>query len=255
MHSNKTYRITQQLSTRLNNTNNKCLHISLNQYPLQQTCNRNPLSMPIRHSTQLIFCNIKLQPYQSPLTADYHPPKPTWVLFCSKETRIQLWTRSITTTTAVSFKKPYHAHHTFPTGNTHNTALHPLSQTANNNFTPYPLRLWALFMKKINRLAYSPCALIKANSHVTLPTRGSRGTHHYVTDFCENDINQGYCSDSDSLRFSTSRMGQQSPLHGAPRFHDIDNGYLSEGSSGSGHTTWQTFSKHDANTQSAANHH
>ncbi|XP_061390895.1 protein sickie [Musca vetustissima] len=72
------------------------------------------------------------------------------------------------------------------------------------------------------------------NSHVTLPTRGARGTHNFISEFCENDINQGYCSDGDSLRFSNSRLGHGSPLQGSSRFHDIDNGYLSEGSSGTG---------------------
>uniref|UniRef100_A0A1I8NF63 Uncharacterized protein n=1 Tax=Musca domestica TaxID=7370 RepID=A0A1I8NF63_MUSDO len=72
------------------------------------------------------------------------------------------------------------------------------------------------------------------NSHVTLPTRGARGTHNFISEYCENDINQGYCSDGDSLRFSNSRLGHSSSLQGSPRFHDIDNGYLSEGSSGIG---------------------
>lgn len=72
------------------------------------------------------------------------------------------------------------------------------------------------------------------NSHVTLPTRGARGTHNFISEYCENDINQGYCSDGDSLRFSNSRLGHGSSLQGSPRFQDIDNGYLSEGSSGIG---------------------
>uniref|UniRef100_A0A1I8QBP7 AAA+ ATPase domain-containing protein n=1 Tax=Stomoxys calcitrans TaxID=35570 RepID=A0A1I8QBP7_STOCA len=72
------------------------------------------------------------------------------------------------------------------------------------------------------------------NSHVTLPTRGARGNHNFISDYCENDINQGYCSDGDSLRFSNSRLGHGSPLQSSPRFQDIDNGYLSEGSSGIG---------------------
>lgn len=54
------------------------------------------------------------------------------------------------------------------------------------------------------------------NSHVTLPTRGTRG-QHLVSEFCE-DINQGYCSDGDALR--------KVPV----RYSDIDNGYMSEGS-------------------------
>lgn len=67
------------------------------------------------------------------------------------------------------------------------------------------------------------------NSHVTLPTRGARGgqqhhPHQSYLDFCESDIGQGYCSDGDALRVGSSAS--------ASRYHDIDNGYLSEGSSG-----------------------
>ncbi|XP_030381243.1 protein sickie-like [Scaptodrosophila lebanonensis] len=69
------------------------------------------------------------------------------------------------------------------------------------------------------------------NSHVTLPTRGARGgaqQHHqpYMADFCETELGQGYCSDGDALRVGNSAN--------AGRYHDIDNGYLSEGSSGLG---------------------
>lgn len=69
------------------------------------------------------------------------------------------------------------------------------------------------------------------NSHVTLPTRGARGgqphqhhPHQSYLDFCESDLGQGYCSDGDALRVGSSAASS--------RFHDIDNGYLSEGSSG-----------------------
>ncbi|XP_041448224.1 protein sickie isoform X2 [Drosophila obscura] len=66
------------------------------------------------------------------------------------------------------------------------------------------------------------------NSHVTLPTRGARGGHHHphqsYLDFCESDLGQGYCSDGDALRIGSSPA--------TSRYHDIDNGYLSEGSSG-----------------------
>jgi hypothetical protein len=54
------------------------------------------------------------------------------------------------------------------------------------------------------------------NSHVTLPTRGTRG-QHLVTEYCEDMGQQGYCSDGDALRKIQ------------PRFADIENGYLSEG--------------------------
>lgn len=67
------------------------------------------------------------------------------------------------------------------------------------------------------------------NSHVTLPTRGTRGgqqhhPHQSYLDFCESDLGQGYCSDGDALRVGSSTSSS--------RYHDIDNGYLSEGSSG-----------------------
>ncbi|XP_033236795.1 protein sickie isoform X1 [Drosophila pseudoobscura] len=68
------------------------------------------------------------------------------------------------------------------------------------------------------------------NSHVTLPTRGARGGHHHphppqsYLDFCESDLGQGYCSDGDALRIGSSPA--------TSRYQDIDNGYLSEGSSG-----------------------
>ncbi|ALC40284.1 sick [Drosophila busckii] len=73
------------------------------------------------------------------------------------------------------------------------------------------------------------------NSHVTLPTRGTRGGHPHALphqsylDFCESDIGQGYCSDGDALRVGSSSAASS-------RYHDIDNGYLSEGSSGLGHS-------------------
>jgi hypothetical protein len=54
------------------------------------------------------------------------------------------------------------------------------------------------------------------NSHVTLPTRGTRG-QHLVTEFCDEMGQQGYCSDGDALRKIQ------------PRLSDIENGYLSEG--------------------------
>ncbi|KAI8119920.1 Protein sickie, partial [Lucilia cuprina] len=112
-----------------------------------------------------------------------------------------------------------------------------LNNTAANKFHTIPSKIVGTIYEEDKPVNVQPMRpLLRGyNSHVTLPTRGSRGTHHYVADFCENDINQGYCSDGDSLRFSTSRMGgHQSPLQGSPRFHDIDNGYLSEGSSGIG---------------------
>ncbi|KAL5280209.1 NAV2 family protein [Megaselia abdita] len=70
------------------------------------------------------------------------------------------------------------------------------------------------------------------NSHLTLPSRGARGTHQHpppVGNFSEADIGQGYCSDGDIFK---------SPFHGVAgtlptRIGDIDNGYLSEGGGGS----------------------
>ncbi|XP_065358123.1 protein sickie isoform X2 [Calliphora vicina] len=128
---------------------------------------------------------------------------------------------------------------------THSQPVTPTTQppnglinTAANKFHTIPSKIVGTIYEEDKPVNVQPMRpLLRGyNSHVTLPTRGSRGTHHYVADFCENDINQGYCSDGDSLRFSTSRMGHQSPLQSSPRFHDIDNGYLSEGSSGIGLT-------------------
>lgn len=65
------------------------------------------------------------------------------------------------------------------------------------------------------------------NSHVTLPTRGTRGAghHHYLSEYCEDMGGQGYCSDGDALR--------KIPQHA--RYSDsMDNGYLSEGGGGGG---------------------
>lgn len=56
------------------------------------------------------------------------------------------------------------------------------------------------------------------NSHVTLPTRGTRG-QNLVSEYCE-DLGQqsgGYCSDGDALRKIPAR------------YSDIENGYMSEG--------------------------
>ncbi|XP_055389466.1 protein sickie-like isoform X2 [Condylostylus longicornis] len=79
------------------------------------------------------------------------------------------------------------------------------------------------------------------NSHVTLPTRGTRSGQHFINEFYDSDIGgTGYMSDGDSLRrhhhnqqthsnqsASSSRTGTTTI-----RYSDIDNGYLSEGSIG-----------------------
>lgn len=113
--------------------------------------------------------------------------------------------------------------------------------TSANKFHTVPSKIVGTIYeeeKPLNVLPMRPL-LRGYNSHVTLPTRGTRGgTHNFVSDFHENDLNQGYCSDGDSLRFSSSRMTNGSTLgataSNSSRFHDIDNGYLSEGSSGVG---------------------
>uniref|UniRef100_A0A182YFX4 Protein sickie n=1 Tax=Anopheles stephensi TaxID=30069 RepID=A0A182YFX4_ANOST len=74
------------------------------------------------------------------------------------------------------------------------------------------------------------------NSHVTLPTRGTRGhhphhpqVHHHhqlmAADYCEDfgGPGGGYCSDGDALRKIPARYSD-----------NIDNGYLSEGGGGGG---------------------
>ncbi|GAB0099371.1 hypothetical protein DMENIID0001_152270 [Sergentomyia squamirostris] len=60
------------------------------------------------------------------------------------------------------------------------------------------------------------------NSHVTLPTRGTRGHRTFIVPggFCADDLTtQGYCSDTDGLKPLSNKYGE------------IDNGYLSEGGS------------------------
>lgn len=104
----------------------------------------------------------------------------------------------------------------------------PMMDTANetnssgNKFHTVPSKIVGTIYeeeKPVNVMPMRPL-LRGYNSHVTLPTRGTRG-QHYVTDFCESDIGQGYCSDGDALR------------RGPPsRYNDIDNGYMSEGSGG-----------------------
>lgn len=69
--------------------------------------------------------------------------------------------------------------------------------------------------KQMNILPMRPL-LRGYNSHLTLPTRGPRT--QLAGDYCD-DMSQGYCSDGDALR--------KLP----PRFTDIENGYMSEGSS------------------------
>lgn len=61
------------------------------------------------------------------------------------------------------------------------------------------------------------------SSHVTLPTRGTRG-QHLVSEYCD-DIGQGYCSDGDALR----------KVPPTTRCSDIENGYMSEGGGGGIH--------------------
>ncbi|XP_055612776.1 protein sickie-like [Uranotaenia lowii] len=68
------------------------------------------------------------------------------------------------------------------------------------------------------------------NSHVTLPTRGNRGHHHYLAaEYCEDlgGPGGGYCSDGDALR----------KIHPARYSDSMDNGYLSEGGGGGGVST------------------
>ncbi|XP_055681373.1 protein sickie isoform X4 [Lutzomyia longipalpis] len=58
------------------------------------------------------------------------------------------------------------------------------------------------------------------NSHVTLPTRGSRSHRQFIVQGLTEELtNQGYCSDSDGLKSLSSK------------YMEIDNGYLSEGGS------------------------
>ncbi|XP_053958598.1 protein sickie-like [Anastrepha ludens] len=114
---------------------------------------------------------------------------------------------------------------------------HHHHQHANSKFHTIPSRIDTIYEeKKPTGLLPMPPLLRGYNSHVTLPTRGVRGggAHNYVADFVETEINQGYCSDGDSLRVSASARLAQRAAATARRYHDIDNGYLSEGSGGVG---------------------
>ena len=121
-------------------------------------------------------------------------------------------------------------HHSQPVTPTQQTQP-GLNESALNKFHTIPSKIVGTIYEEDKPLNVQPMRpLLRGyNSHVTLPTRGARGTHHFVSDFCDNELNQGYCSDGDSLRFSSSRALPNGP---AGRYHDIDNGYLSEGSSG-----------------------
>ncbi|XP_028895905.2 protein sickie isoform X4 [Zeugodacus cucurbitae] len=109
---------------------------------------------------------------------------------------------------------------------------------SNAKFHTIPSRIDTIYEeKKPTSLLPMPPLLRGYNSHVTLPTRGVRGggARNYVADFMEAEINQGYCSDGDSLRVSASARLAQRAAATARRYHDIDNGYLSEGSGSVGH--------------------
>lgn len=108
----------------------------------------------------------------------------------------------------------------------------------NSKFHTIPTRIDTIYEeKKPTSLLPMPPLLRGYNSHVTLPTRGLRGggVRNYVADFIEAEMNQGYCSDGDSLRVSASARLAQRAAATARRYHDIDNGYLSEGSGSVGH--------------------
>ncbi|XP_036321700.1 protein sickie isoform X2 [Rhagoletis pomonella] len=107
-----------------------------------------------------------------------------------------------------------------------------------SKFHTIPSRIDTIYEeKRPTSLLPMPPLLRGYNSHVTLPTRGLRGggAHNYVADFIETEISQGYCSDGDSLRVSAAARLAQRAAATARRYHDIDNGYLSEGSGSVGH--------------------
>ncbi|CAD6997738.1 unnamed protein product [Ceratitis capitata] len=125
----------------------------------------------------------------------------------------------------------HHQHH-------HHHQQQQQHSSASSKFHTIPSRIDTIYEeKKPTSLLPMPPLLRGYNSHVTLPTRGVRGggAHNYVADFVEAEINQGYCSDGDSLRVSASARLAQRAAATARRYHDIDNGYLSEGSGSVGH--------------------
>lgn len=70
--------------------------------------------------------------------------------------------------------------------------------------------------KQMQVLAMRPLFRGFNGNNCTLPSRGTRG-QHMVNDFCDENGQQGYCSDGDALR------------NISVRYSDIENGYLSEG--------------------------
>lgn len=74
------------------------------------------------------------------------------------------------------------------------------------------------------------------NSHVTLPTRGTRG-QHLVADYCDDlagSAASGYCSDGDALRSTAAAQHAQAAVaaSGSVKYSDIEAGYMSEGGGG-----------------------
>lgn len=101
----------------------------------------------------------------------------------------------------------------------HQHQLH-LQQDGGHKFNTVPSKMMnGIIFEEEKQMTILPMRpLLRGyNSHVTLPTRGTRG-QHLVADYCEEG--QGYCSDGDALR--------KIPV----RYSDIDNGYMSEGSGG-----------------------
>lgn len=71
------------------------------------------------------------------------------------------------------------------------------------------------------------------NSHVTLPTRGTRG-QHLVAEYCDDmsGAASGYCSDSDALRIRAATATgplATSAASSSVKYSDIESGYMSEG--------------------------
>ncbi|XP_055847329.1 protein sickie isoform X8 [Episyrphus balteatus] len=188
---NLTYHQQQQVQQQLQNNNN----ISVN--GIQQLCGGSP------H-----------QQLQDPNNMTYRTGSETFMMTSPSALNGRIMTSPKNNSALVSRKMDFRS------------PEHSSSHHHSSKFNTVPSKIVGTIYEEEKPVSVMPMRpLLRGYNthHVTLPTRGARG-HHFVADFCESDIGQGYCSDGDALR---TRVG------GPPsRFADIDNGYLSEGGGG-----------------------
>lgn len=122
-----------------------------------------------------------------------------------------------------------HHHHQQPPNNSPHHRSHSsvvVSTTAGTpkfNTVPSKLMNGVIFEEEKQMTVMPMRPLLRGyNSHVTLPTRGTRG-QHLVQEYCDDMAQGGYCSDGDALRKASGP---------GVRYTDIENGYMSEGDGG-----------------------